>query len=81
MKHFVVSVKWNHRKWGPQHQTLRPTGGSNMPLAIKRALNAWLNGLDRKERFDVSKGLSLTVVPCAVVNKEEQNEIDKRTNS
>ncbi len=22
MKHFVVTVGWNHRKWGPQRQTL-----------------------------------------------------------
>ena len=26
MKHFVVTVGWNHRKWGPQRQTLRAPG-------------------------------------------------------
>lgn len=77
MKHFVVTVGWNHRKWGPQRQTLRAPG-SNMSLAIKRALGAWIRGLDRKERFDVGKGITLTVVPVQVIEPALSNETFER---
>ncbi len=76
MKHFVIAVGWSHRKWGPQRQTLRGAG-SSLPLAVKRALQSWLKQLDRKDRFDAMKGITLSVVPVPTVT-EESNAVDKR---
>lgn len=77
MKHFVVTVGWNHRNRGPQRQMLRAPG-SNMPLAIKRALGEWLRSLSRKERLDVGKGITLTVVPVQVIEPALSNETFER---
>jgi hypothetical protein len=72
-KHFMVNVKWHHRKTGPQTNTMRAEG-SNMLLAAKRAFDEWRKGLTSLERRDVAKGIMMTVMPIEGIKGRQKDE-------
>jgi hypothetical protein len=56
---YTVQFKYEHRKLGTEGRTLR-VQGSSIQVAIGKATREFVKSLDRKERFDCQKGLSIT---------------------
>jgi hypothetical protein len=57
---FAIECRYSHRKRGPEGRTLR-IDASNVGVAIARGTREFLKSLDRKERFDAAKRMTITV--------------------
>jgi hypothetical protein len=64
MKLYLLTFKWNHRKFGPTYTPIKQQA-SNLPLGLKRGSQQFLKSITRKERFDVNKGGVKVEIICA----------------
>jgi hypothetical protein len=55
---YTVKFSYEHRTLGTQGRTINAQG-SSIQVAIAKATREFVKSLDRKERFDCQKGLSI----------------------
>ncbi len=58
MKTYMLTLKWAHRKWGPQHATWR-INATSISTAIAKGTREWLKSMETKTRRDAGKELTV----------------------
>jgi hypothetical protein len=58
MKTYMLTLKWNHRKFGPDQATWR-VNANNMSIAIGRGTREWLKSMETRTRRDAGKELTV----------------------
>ncbi len=58
MKVYSLTMRWSHRKWGPQNETLR-INATSISTAIARGTRDWLKKQEAKTRRDAAKELTV----------------------
>ena len=58
MHTYSVKFSYEDRANGPTHVEVKQEG-STIPVSVSKALRAFFKGLDRKQRFDMNKGLKI----------------------
>jgi hypothetical protein len=61
MNTYNVTLSYEDRKGGPEGRTIK-VDASNIAGAIGKATREFVKSLDRKQRFDMNKGLKLEAV-------------------
>jgi hypothetical protein len=76
MKAYTLTMKWNHRKFGPQHSTWR-IEATNISVAIARGTREWLKAQETRTRRDAAKGLTVValLLGAAVETKDVTVEL------
>ncbi len=59
MHNYSVKFSYEDRANGPTHVEVKQEG-STIPVSVSKALRAFFKGLDRKQRFDANKGLTIS---------------------
>jgi hypothetical protein len=68
---YNITLKYEDRKTGTDGRTIR-IEASSISGAIGKATREFVKGLDRKQRFDMNKGLKIEAVRAA--NEDEGSE-------
>jgi hypothetical protein len=61
MNSYNVTLSYEDRKGGPEGRTIK-VDASNIAGAIGKATREFVKSLDRKQRFDMNKGLKVEAV-------------------
>ena len=61
MKTYSVTLRYNHRRFGPSGETMR-VSASSVTSAIAKAARDFVKTLDRRQRFDAGKGMEVKAV-------------------
>jgi hypothetical protein len=61
MKTYNVTLSYEDRKGGPEGRTIK-VDASSIAGAIGKATREFVKSLDRKQRFDMNKGLKVEAV-------------------
>jgi hypothetical protein len=61
---YSVTLKYEDRKTGPEGRTIR-VEASSISGAIGKAAREFVKSLDRKQRFDMNKGLKIEALRVA----------------
>jgi hypothetical protein len=61
MNTYNVTLSYEDRKGGPEGRTIK-VDASNIAGAIGKATRQFVKSLDRKQRFDMNKGLKVEAV-------------------
>jgi hypothetical protein len=61
MNTYNVTLSYEDRKGGPEGRTIK-VDASNIAGAIGKATREFVKSLDRKQRFDMNKGLKVEAV-------------------
>lgn len=64
MNAYNITLKYEDRKTGPEGRTIR-IEASSISGAIGKATREFVKGLDRKQKFDMNKGLKIEAVRAA----------------
>lgn len=64
MNAYSVTLKYEDRKTGPEGRTIR-VEASSISGAIGKAAREFVKSLDRKQRFDMNKGLKIEALRVA----------------
>jgi hypothetical protein len=77
MKTFEVSFRYQDRVKGSEESTVK-LDASSLPGAIAKATRTFVKGLDRKQRFDMSKsGLEIKAVSVGSGSPAKETEIEE----
>jgi hypothetical protein len=80
---YAVQFRYEHRKLGKEGRTIR-VQGSSIQVAIAKATRDFVHSLDRRERFDCQKGLTITatrVRPLQMAPPEVRAALDNLIDS
>jgi hypothetical protein len=66
---YSISFEYQDRTNGSTKSTVTMEG-STIPVVIGKAARAFFKGLDRKQRFDANKGLTITCTRAASAGDE-----------
>ncbi|HXN73301.1 MAG TPA: hypothetical protein VN861_12215 [Candidatus Acidoferrales bacterium] len=69
MHSYSISFEYQDRTNGSTKNTVTMEG-STIPVVIGKAARAFFKGLDRKQRFDANKGLTITCTRAASAGDE-----------
>ena len=69
MHSYSISFEYQDRTNGSTKNTVTMEG-STIPVVIGKAARAFFKGLDRKQRFDANKGLTITCTRTASAGDE-----------
>jgi hypothetical protein len=64
MNTYNVTLKYEDRKVGPESRTIK-VDASSIAGAIGKATREFVKSLDRKQRFDMNKGLKIEALRVA----------------
>lgn len=71
MNAYNITLKYEDRKTGPEGRTIR-VEASSIAGAIGKASREFVKGLDRKQKFDMNKGLKIEAVRAASEGEAEE---------
>ena len=72
MHSYSISFEYQDRQNGSTKNTVTMEG-STIPVVIGKASRTFFKGLDRKQRFDANKGLTITCTRAAGAENEERS--------
>jgi hypothetical protein len=70
MNTYNVTLKFEDRKTGPEGRTIK-IDASSIAGAIGKATREFVKSLDRKQRFDMNKGLKIEALRVTTEKAEE----------
>jgi hypothetical protein len=70
---YNVTLKYEDRKTGPEGRTIK-IDASSIGGAIGKATREFVKSLDRKQRFDMNKGLKIEAVRVTMDKSEASKE-------
>jgi hypothetical protein len=73
MNTYNVSLRYEDRKGGPEGRTIK-VEASSIAGAIGKATREFVKSLDRKQRFDMNKGLKIEALRVGSVEKGGEPE-------
>jgi hypothetical protein len=73
MNAYNVTLKYEDRKIGTEGRTIK-VDASSIAGAIGKATREFVKSLDRKQRFDMNKGLKIEALRLAGAEKSEAPE-------
>jgi hypothetical protein len=73
---YNVTLKYEDRKTGPEGRTIK-IDASSIGGAIGKATREFVKSLDRKQRFDMNKGLKIEAVRVTTDKAETPTEAPK----
>jgi hypothetical protein len=68
---YNITLKYEDRKTGPEGRTIR-VEASSIAGAIGKASREFVKGLDRRQKFDMNKGLKIEAVRAASEGEAEE---------
>ena len=77
MNTYNVTLKYEDRKTGPDGRTIK-IDASSIGGAIGKATREFVKSLDRKQRFDMNKGLKIEAVRVTTDKAEATTEAPKK---
>lgn len=76
MNTYNVTLKYEDRKTGPEGRTIK-IDASSISGAIGKATREFVKSLDRKQRFDMNKGLKIEALRVTTDKTEAPKEATK----
>lgn len=73
MNTYNVSLRYEDRKGGPEGRTIK-VDASSIAGAIGKATREFVKSLDRKQRFDMNKGLKIEALRAGSAEKSGEPE-------
>ena len=77
MNTYNVTLKYEDRKTGPEGRTIK-IDASSIGGAIGKATREFVKSLDRKQRFDMNKGLKIEAVRVTTDKAEAPQDVPKQ---
>ena len=74
MNTYNVTLSYEDRKGGPEDRTIK-VDASSIAGAIGKATREFVKSLDRKQRFDMNKGLKVEAVRVTTEKAEPSGQV------